>query len=113
MQCLFGVYIVYFQLFICLKCCFAKSSNFGQIRIKRALLYQLSYELVQGRCFKTNTGPNLPFLPGCQRAEIGIAAPDASVLKLSPLPGRNLHFETGNWDGGTIVIISPDTLVSR
>jgi hypothetical protein len=60
MQCLFGVYIVYFQLFICLKCCFAKSSNFGQIRIKRALLYQLSYELDQGRCFKTITGTGWP-----------------------------------------------------
>ena len=29
-------------------------------RLKRALLYQLSYELVQGRSFKTNTGDELP-----------------------------------------------------
>jgi len=77
MQCLFGVYIVYFQLFICLKCCFAKSSNFGQIRIKRALLYPLSYELVQGRFFKANTGPALLLA--------SVALPLASVVL--PLTG--------------------------
>jgi hypothetical protein len=36
-------------------------------RLKRALLYQLSYELVQDRCFKTNTARH--FLPPPRAAQ--------------------------------------------
>ena len=103
MQCLFGVYIVYFQLFICLKCCFAKSSNFGQIRIKRALLYQLSYELVQGRFFKANTGPALPLASAVLlRASVALPLAGAAANGICPeiILAGVLYAGTGPLPGG-------------
>ena len=64
-------------------------------RLKRALLYQLSYELVQGRFFKNNTGRR--FWParagawrGCGRTVQWPAACDSGIrraprLKMTPL----------------------------
>jgi len=60
-----------------------KSYRRGLIRLKRALLYQLSYELVQGRFFKANTGPALLLA--------SVAWPLASVvLPLTGRPGMGL-----------------------
>ena len=100
MQCLFGVYIAYFLLFTYLKCCFAKSSNFGQIRIKRALLYQLSYELVQGRCFQTNT--KIVLLARQRAPRCGLAG--AGMVLRSVMAFVLFSRVYGN--GGTMVISS-------
>ena len=81
-------------------------------RLKRALLYQLSYELDQGRFLQANTGDELLPVDGLQRVFTPFSA-RISVLKWRPfgafLLGNHTYWINGNhgaWECGYRLVIS-------
>ena len=72
-------------------------------RLKRALLYQLSYELVQGRFFKANTGPALPLASAVLlRASVALPLAGAAANGICPeiILAGVLYAGTGPLPGG-------------
>jgi hypothetical protein len=83
-------------------------------RLKRALLYQLSYELVQGRFFKTNTGRRFwsartAAWRGCGRAGQWAAACNSGNRRAS----RSKRCEGGRgWRDGEVRVMSREFFAS-